>query len=343
MMRLAIGKDAQIVHARPIQASGNVQADGLGARRDEQRAERIRSGRRPARSRPRALQRRHARTEEKNRFAARCRTSVRPERDPVFLRRARQIVLRQIRAIARRCRAVRADHRDGPSYPLAAACQPRRGLPRRLRQSRSTPARPSRPGRRRGAVREFLADEQRVAALLHSPARHRIESRCTNASPVFRSKHAWCHGHRTVPPTINPSRAARGSECSVRRSHKTHRRSERARPLRYRHGLPAFHRRADRWRRCRSAGQEVSGGAVIHDCSSSLIPFCARYQRSGCGKKRTPSRASGKTASARSRSGAARLSIQVISVESTHPFQHAAIGLIGQIGTPLVVPGIERG
>ena len=57
----------------------------------------------------------------------------------------------------------------------------------------------------RGAGLLLARDEDLVAAALHLPARHRVKRRPAHRLSVRKLMQAWCHGHRTVSPTISPS------------------------------------------------------------------------------------------------------------------------------------------
>ena len=60
--------------------------------------------------------------------------------------------------------------------------------------------------RRERIALDLLRHDDAVAAPLDLPARDRFDSAgARSASPVRRLKHAWCHGQRTVSPTIAPS------------------------------------------------------------------------------------------------------------------------------------------
>ena len=127
------------------------------------------------------------------------------ERDPLLGGRPREVVLRQVRPIDG-ARQLPADERDRAGVPFA----PQRLRARGPGQARADDDDGGGAGGRRRArpERALRADLHQAPSLFTSKHAMGDSAGPPSTAPVRKSKHAWCHGQRTVAPVTSPS--ARG-------------------------------------------------------------------------------------------------------------------------------------
>ena len=132
----------------------------------------------------------------------------RPQRDPLFRRVAREIVLGQIRPVVGRG-VVGRQQRDAAGKPFAPEHLGRRECRRAAADDHHALgifAGAARLGRAALLGRfDLLAHPRLAVALLHRQHETGLSAGAATASPVRRLKQAWCQGHRTVSPTTSPS------------------------------------------------------------------------------------------------------------------------------------------
>ena len=173
--RPAVAEAAEVVHLR-LRGARNVDLHRIGAGGNQQRIEPVRLAALELDDALLEIERRRARLKHEVDLLVRVELG-RAQRNPVFLGRARQVVLRQIRTIAWR-RVVRAEHRDRSVVALP---------PKHVRGRETSRAaaknedgfRRTRGGRARWRcrLRKLRADVDRVALAIDAPARDRIERR----------------------------------------------------------------------------------------------------------------------------------------------------------------------
>ena len=149
----------------------------------------------------------------------------RPQRNPVVLRLAGQIVFRQVRTIDRRIR-IGADHRDRTVVAFApqhvGGRQPGGAAADDHDRRRSATVRPQAAVESCGAAASRARTPCRPDARRASTRSDRAPARAAR-SPVRRLKHAWCRGSAPCRRRPVRRRAGRGSACSARRRRTTRR------------------------------------------------------------------------------------------------------------------------